>query len=499
MSGRLNRDDNFVAVSGGQDSTDATKVEPHRVNPSTGRLLVDASGTGGGTEYTEGDVDATFSGPVLLAEGPSNTATPLQVDASKNLKTIAAANSGVNIGTVDVASSALPTGAATSAKQDTLLAELQLKADLTETQPVSAASLPLPSGAATAAKQDTLLTELQLKADLTETQPVSLASVPSHAVTNAGTFVVQENGAALTALQLIDDVVYTDDTSTHSTGSSKGALLMAAATPTDGSVNANDIGAIAMTTDRKLHTSVQDPLPAGTNNIGDVDVLSSALPTGAATLAEQQTQTASLSVLDDWDESDRAKVNPIVGQAGVAAGSGAVGVTTQRVILATDDPAVTSLALIDDIVKTEDAAHASGDKGVMAFAVRTDIAGSALAGNGDYSPLQVTSGGYLRVDLDNIGAGGLVRTNSSSTTSVSDSATNVILLGANSTRVGASFFNDSTEIAYLKEGITASTTDFTVKMQPGAFYELAQPCWLGQIDCIWANNASGAMRITERG
>jgi len=39
------------------------------------------------------------------------------------------------------------------------------------------------------------------------TLPVSLASVPSHAVTNAGTFVVQENGAALTALQLIDNAV----------------------------------------------------------------------------------------------------------------------------------------------------------------------------------------------------------------------------------------------------------------------------------------------------
>lgn len=44
------------------------------------------------------------------------------------------------------------------------------------------------TGLATSAKQDSLLTELQLKADLTETQPVSLASVPSHAVTNAGTF-----------------------------------------------------------------------------------------------------------------------------------------------------------------------------------------------------------------------------------------------------------------------------------------------------------------------
>jgi len=40
-------------------------------------------------------------------------------------------------------------------------------------------------------------------------------------------------------------------------------------------------------------------LPAGTNNIGDVDVLSSALPTGASTLAEQQTQTTALQLLDD--------------------------------------------------------------------------------------------------------------------------------------------------------------------------------------------------------
>lgn len=41
------------------------------------------------------------------------------------------------------------------------------------------------------------------------TLPVSLASVPSHAVTNAGTFAVQIDGAALTALQLVDDVVAT--------------------------------------------------------------------------------------------------------------------------------------------------------------------------------------------------------------------------------------------------------------------------------------------------
>lgn len=45
---------------------------------------------------------------------------------------------------------------------------------------------------------------------------------------------------------------------------------------------------------------------------------------------------ASLSVLDDWDETDRAKVNPIVGQAGVAAGSGVTGATTIRTVHVTD-------------------------------------------------------------------------------------------------------------------------------------------------------------------
>ena len=43
----------------------------------------------------------------------------------------------------------LPTSTSQETKQDTLLTELQLKADLTETQPVSAATLPLPAGAST--------------------------------------------------------------------------------------------------------------------------------------------------------------------------------------------------------------------------------------------------------------------------------------------------------------------------------------------------------------
>lgn len=102
------------------------------------------------------------------------------------------------------------------------------------------------------------------------------------------------------------------------------------------------------------------------------------LPTGAATLAEQQTQTASLSVLDDWDESDRAKVNPIVGQAGIQGGAGAVSANTTRVAIATDANTVQ----VTGTVTTAEAAPATvlnGKKTVTTAGTRVTLAGSTAA------------------------------------------------------------------------------------------------------------------------
>ena len=63
------------------------------------------------------------------------------------------------------------------------------------------------TGFATSAKQDTLLAELQLKADLTETQPVSLASVPTHAVTQSGTWTEANSAAIKTAVETLDNAI----------------------------------------------------------------------------------------------------------------------------------------------------------------------------------------------------------------------------------------------------------------------------------------------------
>jgi hypothetical protein len=61
---------------------------------------------------------------------------------------------------------------------------------------------------------------------------------------------------------------------------------------------------------------------------------------------------SSVQAMDDWDESDRCKVNPIAGQAGIAAGAGAVDLLTTRVISATDSPDVTALQVIDNCIGT---------------------------------------------------------------------------------------------------------------------------------------------------
>jgi len=82
---------------------------------------------------------------------------------------------------------------------------------------------------------------------------VTLASdsTGSHAVTNAGTFATQVDGAALTALQLIDDPVFADDAAfTPATSKVMAAGFTADDSSTD-LVDEGDIGIARMTVDRK--------------------------------------------------------------------------------------------------------------------------------------------------------------------------------------------------------------------------------------------------------
>jgi len=62
--------------------------------------------------------------------------------------------------------------------------------------------------------------------------------------------------------------------------------------------------------------------------------------------------------------------------------------------------------------------------------------------------------------------------------------------------VGRTITNDSTAVLYVKYGTTASTTSYTVQIQPGGYYEFPQPMYTGPVDGIWAS-ANGYARLTS--
>lgn len=80
-------------------------------------------------------------------------------------------------------------------------------------------------------------------------------------------------------------------------------------------------------------------------------------------------------------------------------------------------------------------------------------------------------------------------------TSVSGSASNVTLLAANTQRLGASIYNDSSATLYVRFQATATTSNFSVKMFPDDYCEVPAG-YTGIIDGIWSS-ATGSARVTE--
>lgn len=251
----------------------------------------------------------------------------------------------------------------------------------------------------------------------------------------------------------------------------------------------NDVTITGTVTVQASNLDIRD-LSAGSDSVAAVQSGAwSVSITGSVTEANSAAIAASLSVLDDWDESDRAKVNIIVGQAGVAAGAGAVGVTVQRMTLASDDPAVTALQIMDDWDESDRAK-------VNIIAGQAGVAG----GSGTVSSL--TQRVVLATDVglpagtNLLGKVGRDTTATGTTSNVSSSASNVTLLSSNSSRKGAIIYNDSLQPLKIKYGTTASATSFTTEIPPGWEWEMTGVIYTGQIDGIW-DATNGSARITE--
>jgi hypothetical protein len=215
-----------------------------------------------------------------------------------------AANSGVDIGDVDVTSSALPTGAATSAKQPALGTAGSPSTDVISIQGV---------GSGTAV-------------------PVSVATVPSHAVTNAGTFAVQDSE------KVADDAAFT-----VATTKVQPAGFLADETATD-SVDEGDAGAARMTLDRKQIVTVQPHTAGGWSvkncTAGDG---STALTNGA------QAIKASAGKLGGWFIYNPNATAAYVPIYNVASGSVTVGTTNPLMVLTIPATSAANLEMVNGL------------------------------------------------------------------------------------------------------------------------------------------------------
>lgn len=81
-------------------------------------------------------------------------------------------------------------------------------------------------------------------------------------------------------------------------------------------------------------------------------------------------------------------------------------------------------------------------------------------------------------------------------TNVASSAASVQIIGLNNKRLGATVYNDSTQILFLLlSEAAASATQYTVQLGAGDYYETPFK-YTGPIQGIWAS-ANGNARVTE--
>lgn len=97
---------------------------------------------------------------------------------------------------------------------------------------------------------------------------------------------------------------------------------------------------IIISSEVEVKNDTGNPIPANITQFAGTTVTTGAgavtAGTPRVTHASDDPAVTALQTMDDWDESDRAKVNIIVGQVGVQGNTGTVSANTQRVVLATD-------------------------------------------------------------------------------------------------------------------------------------------------------------------
>lgn len=81
-------------------------------------------------------------------------------------------------------------------------------------------------------------------------------------------------------------------------------------------------------------------------------------------------------------------------------------------------------------------------------------------------------------------------------TNISGTTGSVIVAATDGNRRSILAVNDSTAVMFLKYGLTASTTSYSVRVPSLGYWEMPLPIWQGEIDAIWDAVNVGAGRFT---
>lgn len=224
------------------------------------------------------------------------------------------------------------------------------------------------------------------------------------------------------------DVVTTKERTHDGDATKQQVVSLAGVTGTEGAYTHTDIQAGAGTAANALRVELPTDgtgkvgLNAGTNNIGDVDVLTlPALPAGTNNIGDVDVLTVPADPFGANADAASASgsisaklrqiaTNGIPVSTALPAGSNAIGKLAANSGVDIGDVDVLSVVPgtgATNLGKAEDAAHASGDTGVLALAVRQDSDATMVSATGDYSALQVDANGYLKVNIKaGAGSGG---------------------------------------------------------------------------------------------
>ena len=162
-----------------------------------------------------------------------------------------------------------------------------------------------------------------------------------------------------------------------SSGGSSDAVYVDDADWSDGSSKHMLVGGLYQSTPQSITDGDVGPLQVNANGNLIVDL-------SATDNAVLDAIAASLSVLDDWDDSDYANVNMNLAGSDAQAGEGTISATTQRVTIATDDDGVAHLATIAGAVSTQ---------------MQVDVVAALPAGDNNIGNVDIASSVGLTVDL----------------------------------------------------------------------------------------------------